>query len=104
LPPLHWLPVAQFALVVHVIRQAFVPQTNGVQAFVAGATHAPLPLQVDAGCAVPDVQDAAPQLVPETVFRQAPVPVHIPSKPQGGAFTQRESAPPFEIAAQVPLG
>jgi hypothetical protein len=75
-----------------------------VQGFVAGVTHAPLPLQVDAGCAAPDVQDAAPQFVPETVFRHVPAPLHVPSKPQGSTFTQRLSVPPFEIAAQVPLG
>ena len=102
-PPLHWAPVAQFALVVQVVVQALAPQMKGVQAFVAGVTHAPLPLQEDAGCAVPAVQDAAPQLVPETKFRQAPAPLQVPSRPQGSAFVQRLSAPPVRIGAQAPL-
>ena len=102
-PPLHWLPLAQPVLLVQVVVQAFVPQMNGVQAFVAGVTQVPLPLQVDAGCAVPAVHEAAPQLVPETVFRQAPAPLHVPSRPQGATLVQRVSAPPVEIGAQVPL-
>src|SRR6185437_8001532 len=43
-PPVHWLPVAQFALVVQVVRQALLPQMYGVQVFVAGVTQAPVPL------------------------------------------------------------
>ena len=95
--------MAQFAFVVQVVVQALAPQMNGVQAFVAGVTQVPLPLQVDAGCAVPVVQDAAPQLVPETKFRQAPAPLHVPSRPQGNTLTQRLSTPPVRIGAQAPL-
>jgi hypothetical protein len=97
------LPVAQFALVVQLVAQALVPQMNGVHCFGAGVTQVPLPLQVAAGWALPAVQEAAPQLVPETKFRQAPAPLHVPSRPQGSALTQRLSAPPVRIAAQVPL-
>ena len=95
--------MAQFALVVQVVVQALAPQMNGVHCFGAGVTQVPLPLQVDAGCAFPAVQDAAPQLVPETTFRQAPAPLHVPSRPQGSTLTQRLSARPVRIAAQVPL-
>lgn len=95
--------MAQLALVVQVVAQAVLPQMNGVHGFVAGVTQVPLPLQVDAGCAVPAVQDAAPQLVPETAFRQAPAPLQVPSRPQVVPLTQRVSAPPVTIGAQAPL-
>jgi len=95
--------VAQFALVVQVVVQAVAPQMNGVHCFGAGVTQVPLPLQVDAACALPLVQEAAPQLVPERAFRQAPAPLQVPSRPQGSALTQRLSAPPVRMAAQVPL-
>jgi hypothetical protein len=34
------------------------------------------------------VQVVAPQLVPAPMFRQAPVPSHVPSNPHGGFATQ----------------
>jgi hypothetical protein len=90
-------------LVVQVVVQALAPQMNGVHGFGAGVMQVPLPLQVDAGWALPAVQEAAPQLVPETKFRQAPAPLHAPSRPQGSTLTQRLSTCPVRMAAQVPL-
>jgi hypothetical protein len=46
-------------------------------------SQAPIPLLDD------PVQLAVPQLAPALVFRQAPAPLQVPSKPQGGLAAQR---------------
>jgi len=102
-PPEHCAPAAQLALVVQLVVQALLPQMNGVHGFVVAATQLPLPSQAGAGVSVPLVHEALPQLVPASVLRQAPAPLHVPSFPQGAASVQRLSATPLLIGAQVPL-
>jgi hypothetical protein len=64
----------------------------------------PAPSQVPAALAVAFVQLGAPQLVPALVLRQAPAPLQVPSKPQGGAAAQPwcGSAAPSGTGPQVP--
>jgi hypothetical protein len=45
-------------------------------------THALLVLQVAVGVSVDPVQVAIAQVVPAAYFRQAPLPLHVPSVPQ----------------------
>jgi hypothetical protein len=78
--------------VAQVVRQALAPQTYALQLMV-GCAQLPAPSQAPTGVAVEPVQLAVPQLVPGAPLRQAPLPSHVPSKPQGGL-----------VAAQAPWG
>jgi hypothetical protein len=56
------------------------------------------------GVDVETLQEAVPQLVPAGAGRQAPAPLHVPSRPQGGAGGQApcRSAAPAGMGAHVP--
>ena len=79
------------------------------QAAATGVVQAPIPLQVLAGVSMSLMQDAPGQVegVPAAVSLQAvgpvPVPLQVPSFPQGGAAVQRASAPLAGMVPQVPL-
>jgi len=102
-PPVHWALAAQLAAVVHELVQAVAPQMNGAQLAAVAVGQAPAPLQVAAAVAIPPEQLAARQLVVVGARAQVPLPLQVPVLPQGGAATQRESAAPAVVLAQVPL-
>jgi hypothetical protein len=58
---------------------------------IVGWAQFPTPSQAPIGLAVEPLQLAVPQLVPSAPLRQAPLPSHVPSSPQGGL-----------VAAQAP--
>jgi hypothetical protein len=75
----------QSALVEHVVLHAPLPHTYGLQELVMGVTHALVVLHIAAGVSVEPVHVAAAQVVPDAYFRQAPLPLHVPSVPQVAA-------------------
>ena len=64
----------------------------------------PAPSQLPVLVAVPAVHEGAPQLVAAAADRQAPAPLQVPSKPQGGAAVQPPcgSFIPATTGVQVP--
>lgn len=94
----------QSALVVQVVRQAVPPHWRWPGHGVGVWAQVPAPSQVPPGLLIAFAQAGAPQLVPKLVFRQAPIPLQVPSKPQGGAGVQRwwGSALPTGTELQVP--
>jgi hypothetical protein len=64
----------------------------------------PAPSQLPTGVDVDPLQDATPQVVPAGVGRQAPVPLHTPFQPQGGAAAQPPcgSIAPAGTGVQLP--
>jgi hypothetical protein len=103
---------------VHVVRQAPVPQTYGVQLADVAARQVPVPLQVRAGVTVEPVHVAATQVVPATYRRQPPAPSHVPSAPHVatpasvhwfsgswplGTFTQVPAVPAIAHERQLPV-
>ena len=95
-------PVMQSVSAVQVVLQAVAPQMNGVQLVVVAAGQVPVPVQVAAAVATPLAQLAARQAVVAGATAQAPAPLQVPVLPQGGAATQRASASPVTVLAQVP--
>ena len=83
------LGARQSAFVVHVVLHAPVPHMYGEQDEDAGVLQVPPPLQVAAGVSVEPVlgQLAAAHCVPEAYWRQAPLPLQNPSRPQVEAAT-----------------
>jgi hypothetical protein len=80
------------------------PHTNALQLLVTGAGQGPPePVQLAAAVATPLAQLAARQLVLALATWHRPPAAHSPVCPQGSAVTQRESALPTVIAAQVPF-
>jgi hypothetical protein len=77
-------PSMQSAVVAHVVLHAPVPQRYGAQ-LTAVCRQVPAPSQAPAGVDVEPLHDAVPQLVPTGIDRQAPLPLQVPLKPQGGA-------------------
>lgn len=64
--PLQTKPLAQSALVVHLVRQLVPPHTYGAQFWRLPAPQIPDPLHLPASMAVPPVQEFVPQIVPGT--------------------------------------
>ena len=64
----------------------------------------PAPSQVPAGIDVDPLHEAAPQIVPAAIGRQAPLPSQVPLNPQGGAAAQppRGSIAPAGTGLQAP--
>ena len=98
---MHWLSAE------HVVPHAAPLHRNWPQEVCAPATHVPEPLQSEAAVSVcvPSLHDAAEHTVPETYFRHAPMPSHMPSLPQLGAPASVHSLPgsvPPLIGPQVP--
>ncbi len=87
-----------------VVRQAVTPHWRWPGQAVAIWAQVPAPSQAPPGLLIAFVQLGAPQLVPTLVFRQAPIPLQVPSKPQGGAGVQRwwGSALPTGTELHVP--
>jgi len=96
-------PSTQSAVVAHVVLHAPVPHRYGAQ-LTAVWRQLPAPSQAPAGVDVDPLHDAVPQLVPRGVGRQAPLPSHVPLKPQGGAGRQPPcgSIAPTATGLQVP--
>jgi hypothetical protein len=103
---------------VHVVRQAPVPQTYGVQLADVAARQVPVPLHVRAGVTVEPVHVAATQVVPAAYRWQPPPPSHVPSAPHVatpasvhwfsgswplGTFTQVPAEPAIAHERQVPV-
>ena len=63
------------------------PQRYGAQVTEL-CLQLPAPSQAPTGVDVDPLQEAAPQLVPAAIGRQAPPPSQVPSNPQGGAAVQ----------------
>ena len=80
-------PSMQSAVVAHVVLHAAVPHRYGAQ-LTAVCRQLPAPSQAPTGVEVDPLHEAVPQLVPSGVDRQAPLPLQVPSKPQGGAGRQ----------------
>jgi hypothetical protein len=81
------VPATQSVFVAQMVKQADGPQTKLPGQATDVCAHVPAPLQVLTTLLDPE-QVVAPQLVPAAVFRQAPVPSHVPSNPQGGFAVQ----------------
>jgi hypothetical protein len=81
-----------------------VPQTDGVQATVAGLEQAPEPLQVAAGVNALPTQDATPQTTVFPACWQVPLALQKPVLPQRvlGAQPARGAAVPAGTFVQVP--
>lgn len=76
-----------------------------MQGIAAGVVQRPVPSQLLAGVNMSLAHDAAGQVevTPAAKTLHAPVPLHVPSFPQGGAATQRASVPLAETFAHVPF-
>jgi hypothetical protein len=72
----------------HAVKQAVGPQTKFPGQATDVCAHVPAPLQALTTLVDPE-QVVTPQLVPALVFRQPPVPSHVPSNPHGGLAAQR---------------
>lgn len=83
MPPWQVVPVTQSALVAQAVRHAVGPHTKLPGQAVDDAAQVPLPLQALTTLLDPE-QVVVAQLLPAAVFRQAPAPLQVPSKPQGG--------------------
>jgi hypothetical protein len=81
------VPVTQSAFVTQVVRQAVAPHTKLPGQAVEVCAHVPEPLQALTTLLAPE-QVVEAQLVPAAVLRQAPAPLHVPSKPHGGLAAQ----------------
>src|SRR6185369_11474693 len=83
-PIVQMLPLAQSAVVAHVVRQLSPDDAHVYAPQGAGTTmrQVPPPLHVRAGIDVPALQLAAPHTVPLAYLRHAPLPSHAPSVPQ----------------------
>jgi hypothetical protein len=86
------------------MRQAFEPQTYGVQLAVCAVAQVPLPVQCETGVKVEPEHEAAPQLTPALACWQAPAPSQLPVLPQGAWGAQRAcgSASPCRTFEHVP--
>jgi hypothetical protein len=70
----------QSALLAQLVLHAPALQMYGAHGMVAGVTHAPLVLHVDAGWTVAVFgQLAATQVTPDAYFLHAPLPLQVPS-------------------------
>jgi len=92
-------PAAHSPSPLQVVRQAAAPQAKGAQ-LIGGCRQAPAPLQLPTGVSVDPLHEAVPQLVVVGPFRQAPLPSHLPLKPQGGFGVQ----PPWGSISSAPTG
>ncbi len=72
---------------------------------VVGVTQVPLPLQVGAPVSTALAQAVMPQVVPLAPYRQAPLPLHVPSRPQAvpEAVQRPFDPPPAVMFRQRPL-
>lgn len=83
---------------VQLVRQAFVPQTYGVQLDAVGAAQPPVPLQCESGVNVDPEHDCVPHDTVVAASWQPPAPLQKPVLPQGGL------AGHWPVAAGVPSG
>jgi hypothetical protein len=102
-PPTQVEPRMQSPSPPQVVRQALLPQRNGLQ-LVACCAHVPAPLQKPVGVKLEPEQEGWPHEVVVGAFWQLPAPSHAPVNPQGGAATQRAcgSAEPGGTLLQAP--
>jgi hypothetical protein len=88
-PLAHVSPGTQSPSPAHVVRHAapephmYAPQLEGV------CVHVPAPLQNPSGVSVAFAHIAVPHDVVAGAFAHAPLPSHVPTKPQGGLAAQR---------------
>jgi hypothetical protein len=81
------VPATQSASDAQIVRQAAGPQTKWPGQATALWAQVPAPLQL-LTMLLETEQVVGPQLAPALVWRQAPAPLHVPSKPQGGLAGQ----------------
>jgi hypothetical protein len=91
----------------HVVLHAVGPHAYAPHDAGLAAEQVPAPSQVLAGVCVVPVHDSLPQLVPTAHRRHAPMPSHMPSRPQlvvdSGVHSLSGSVPPG-TARQMPSG
>src|SRR4029079_1023190 len=75
-------PATQSALLAQLVLQFVVPQMYGLHDRSAPGAQVPLVSQRGAGCSAPALQESAPHVVVAAYLRQAPAPLHCPSRPQ----------------------
>jgi hypothetical protein len=101
-PPSHCASLSQ------VLKQFPVAglHAKGEQYIPGPVTHAPMPLQTEAGVRTPSEHDPAAQVVPREYRSQPPVPSHRPVCPQVEAMSLRQmplgSGVPVATGVQVP--
>ncbi len=80
--PMQLKPETQSAAVVQLVLQFVVPQTYGLHDRSIPAAHVPAASQRPATRSAPALHESMPQTVPTAYLRQAPMPLHWPSRPQ----------------------
>jgi hypothetical protein len=80
--PTHVNPATQSALLAQLVLQLVAPQMYGLHDRSAPAAQVPLVSQRGAGCSAPALQESVPHVVLAAYLRQAPMPLHWPSRPQ----------------------
>jgi hypothetical protein len=80
--PMQVNPATQSALVAQLVLQFVAPQMYGLHDRSAPGAHVALVSQRGAGCSAPALQESVPQVVATAYLRQAPTPLHWPSRPQ----------------------